>query len=164
MVSLSFVGRREWGRVDPKPCAHDTICSECFGPVTFMPPAFSCPSAQLQLPLAAGGEGVECAMTGLGVLLALRSWLLHLPPLFLRGIGGEDMKFCGLAGKGLAVRDGGKLSTWAATLMPDWSWPGWEEGEESSRWVRLCWGEAQSLMLILGIWPKAGLLFMSFCL
>lgn len=100
-------------------------------------------------------------MTGLGVLLALPSWLPHRPPLFLRGTGAEDMKFCGLAGKGLALRDGGGLSTWAATLMPDCCW---EEGEESSRWVRLCWGEAQSLMLILGIWPKAGLLFMSFCL
>lgn len=34
---------------------------------------------------------------------------------------------------------GGDLQTWAPTLMPGWSWSRQEEGEESSRWVRL-WG------------------------
>lgn len=60
---------RQRGREDPKLCAHGAICNECLGPVTFMPPAFSCPSSQLRLPYPAGcwgegGENVPCPAWG----------------------------------------------------------------------------------------------------
>lgn len=62
-----LLGGRQQRREDPKLCAH-AICSECLGPVTFMPPAFSCPSSQLRLPYPAGcwGEGGRMCHAQLG--------------------------------------------------------------------------------------------------
>lgn len=53
-------------REDPKPCAHGAICSKCLGPVTFMPPAFSCPSSQLQLPTGCWGRVGRMCLAQLG--------------------------------------------------------------------------------------------------
>lgn len=49
-------------------------------------------------------------MPSLGVLLTLPSWLLGSPTYIPEGKWGRgDMKLCGLAGKGLAIGDGGDL-------------------------------------------------------
>lgn len=80
--------KRGVGKGGPQPCAHDAICSERLGPVTFMPPAFSCPSSQLRLPTGCWGGGGRESVLSLGVLLTLPSWLFGSPSPFLVGSGG----------------------------------------------------------------------------
>ena len=97
-----LLGGRQQRREDPKLCAH-AICSECLGPVTFMPPAFSCPSSQLRLPYPAGcwgegGENVPCPAWGCSELCLFG--YLDLPLPFLRGTGAEARSSVGCQGRG----------------------------------------------------------------
>lgn len=143
------------GKGGPQPCARDAICSERLGPVTFMPPASSCPSSQLRLPTGcwewgAGGQG-ECAQPGGASNSALAIWISPSIPCGKQR-GYEDL-WVGREGAELLSRGWAPPSSVGVEVIPTPGRPpccltraglGWEEGQESSRWVRLWWGWAGS--------------------